>query len=298
MTLTSLSGRRSRGDRSRPDCFPTCRFRPDSPHEKHQPDFPQRRESLSTAFRAALVRNHMSPPLPSLAVTSTRHPRTHSASVSSRRLFVAGSLAFPAGQATSGVDWWPTADDGEAPRFTAVVRFILIGLLLLLMKVVVPIPHASPLLWMKLRHWCELLSDAPRGFPPVLRYERLNIRWRPQGDYLIFYRVLNDTVGVRHGLHDSRDLQCRTYQPCATTIPMACPYLISALSPRHNTGRNCAALSQIGRHRSRFSQMCRDTDRSVDRLRGPKIAENGKIDVGFRKSARLPVSAQTVHHRE
>jgi toxin ParE1/3/4 len=45
----------------------------------------------------------------------------------------------------------------------------------------------------ELRRRCEALGYA-RGFPLVPRYEHLGIRRRPYGDYLIFYRVLNDTV--------------------------------------------------------------------------------------------------------
>jgi toxin ParE1/3/4 len=54
---------------------------------------------------------------------------------------------------------------------------------------------------------CEALSDVPRGFPLVPRYERLGIRRRPYGDYLIFYRVLNDTVEILHVLHGARDYE-------------------------------------------------------------------------------------------
>ena len=43
-------------------------------HEKHQPDFPRRRESSSTAFSAALVRHRLTPCPP--AATSIGHPRT------------------------------------------------------------------------------------------------------------------------------------------------------------------------------------------------------------------------------
>ena len=58
---------------------------------------------------------------------------------------------------------------------------------------------------MELRCRCEALSDTPRGFLLVPRYERLGIRWRLYGNYLIFYRVLNETVEVLHVLHGARD---------------------------------------------------------------------------------------------
>jgi inorganic phosphate transporter, PiT family len=53
---------------------------------------------------------------------------------------IANELMAPAGQATSGVDWSQAVNVGEALLFSPMVGFILSGLLLLLMKVVVPIP--------------------------------------------------------------------------------------------------------------------------------------------------------------
>ncbi|HXW30803.1 MAG TPA: type II toxin-antitoxin system RelE/ParE family toxin [Xanthobacteraceae bacterium] len=50
----------------------------------------------------------------------------------------------------------------------------------------------------ELRRRREALPDTPRGFSLVPRYERLGIRRPPYGNYLIFYRVLNDTVEVLH----------------------------------------------------------------------------------------------------
>jgi len=60
---------------------------------------------------------------------------------------------------------------------------------------------------MELRRRCEALSDVPRGFPLVPRYEGFDVRRRPYGDYLIFYRVLNDTVEILHVLHGARDYE-------------------------------------------------------------------------------------------
>ena len=60
---------------------------------------------------------------------------------------------------------------------------------------------------MELRRRCEALSDMPTGFPLVPRYKHLGIRRRPYGDYLIFYRVLNDTVEILHVLHRARDYE-------------------------------------------------------------------------------------------
>ena len=59
----------------------------------------------------------------------------------------------------------------------------------------------------ELRCRCEALSDMPTGFPLVPRYKHLGIRRRPYGDYLIFYRVLNDTTEILHVLHGARDYE-------------------------------------------------------------------------------------------
>jgi toxin ParE1/3/4 len=60
---------------------------------------------------------------------------------------------------------------------------------------------------MELRRRCEALSDMPRCFPLVPRYKHLGIRRRPYGNYLIFYRVLNDTVEILHVLYGARDYE-------------------------------------------------------------------------------------------
>jgi plasmid stabilization system protein ParE len=51
------------------------------------------------------------------------------------------------------------------------------------------------------------LSELPRGFPLVPRYEHLGIRHRAHGNYLIFYRVEADRVSVIHILHGARDYE-------------------------------------------------------------------------------------------
>src|SRR5215469_17831157 len=53
---------------------------------------------------------------------------------------IANQLMAPSNQATSGVDWSQAVNVGEALLFSPVVGFVLSALLLLLMKVVVPIP--------------------------------------------------------------------------------------------------------------------------------------------------------------
>jgi inorganic phosphate transporter, PiT family len=53
---------------------------------------------------------------------------------------IANQLMAPSDQATSGVDWSQAANVGEALLFSPLIGFVLSALLLLLMKVVVPVP--------------------------------------------------------------------------------------------------------------------------------------------------------------
>ena len=57
----------------------------------------------------------------------------------------------------------------------------------------------------QLREKCETLSDAPRGYPLVPRYEHLGIRRRPFGNFLIFYRLGADAIEIVHILHGAQD---------------------------------------------------------------------------------------------
>lgn len=59
----------------------------------------------------------------------------------------------------------------------------------------------------ELRKHCEALSDMPRRFPLVPRYENAGIRRRIHRDYLIFYRILSDTIEIIHVLHGARDYE-------------------------------------------------------------------------------------------
>lgn len=57
----------------------------------------------------------------------------------------------------------------------------------------------------ELRRRCEMLAEAPEGFPLVPRYEHHGIRRRVYGSYLIFYRVEAERVAVIHILHGATD---------------------------------------------------------------------------------------------
>jgi len=68
-------------------------------------------------------------------------------------------------------------------------------------------PRSALELVRELRERCESLLDAPRGYPLVPRYEHLDIRRRPFGRFLIFYRVGTDAIEVIHILHGARDYE-------------------------------------------------------------------------------------------
>jgi toxin ParE1/3/4 len=59
----------------------------------------------------------------------------------------------------------------------------------------------------ELREKCLALTQAPRGYPLVPRYERHRIRRRPVGNYLIFYRIGAEAIEVVHILHGARDYE-------------------------------------------------------------------------------------------
>ncbi|HRO88447.1 MAG TPA: type II toxin-antitoxin system RelE/ParE family toxin [Chiayiivirga sp.] len=57
----------------------------------------------------------------------------------------------------------------------------------------------------ELREKCMSLVDMPLAFPLIPRYERLGVRRRAHGDYLVFYRVESGQVVVLHVLHGAMD---------------------------------------------------------------------------------------------
>jgi plasmid stabilization system protein ParE len=54
---------------------------------------------------------------------------------------------------------------------------------------------------------CSSLSSLPRRWPLVPRFERLGVRRRPLGDYLIFYRPEDEQVTILRILHGARDYE-------------------------------------------------------------------------------------------
>ena len=59
----------------------------------------------------------------------------------------------------------------------------------------------------ELRQRCQTLSDMPRGYPLVPRYEHTGVRRRLHGNYLIFYRIVGKRIQVLHVLHGARDYE-------------------------------------------------------------------------------------------
>ena len=59
----------------------------------------------------------------------------------------------------------------------------------------------------ELRAAIRRIGDMPRAFPLVPRYEHHGIRRRPWRNYLIFYVVEDDQVGIVHVLHGARDYE-------------------------------------------------------------------------------------------
>jgi toxin ParE1/3/4 len=51
------------------------------------------------------------------------------------------------------------------------------------------------------------LGDTPLAFPVVPRHAESEIRRRPFGRYLIFYRVMPDRVAIVHILHSAQDYE-------------------------------------------------------------------------------------------
>ena len=54
---------------------------------------------------------------------------------------------------------------------------------------------------------CHQLGAMPTAFALVPRHERSGVRRRPHGNYLIFYRIVADTVEVLHVLHGAQDYE-------------------------------------------------------------------------------------------
>ena len=54
---------------------------------------------------------------------------------------------------------------------------------------------------------CTSLTEAPKAYPLVARFKRFGVRKRPYRDYLIFYRIIGETVEISHVIHGARDYE-------------------------------------------------------------------------------------------
>lgn len=54
---------------------------------------------------------------------------------------------------------------------------------------------------------CLDLSDMPRAFPLVSRYERTGVRRRVFGEYLIFYRIGDSSIEILHILNGAMNYE-------------------------------------------------------------------------------------------
>jgi len=59
----------------------------------------------------------------------------------------------------------------------------------------------------KLEKEARQIGEMPNAFPLVPRYEQYEIRRRPFGNYLIFYRVDEDRGYIVHILHGAMDYE-------------------------------------------------------------------------------------------
>lgn len=57
----------------------------------------------------------------------------------------------------------------------------------------------------ELRAACQILSETPKAFPLIPRFEGQGVRRRVFGDYLIFYTLEPDRVVIVHIAHGARD---------------------------------------------------------------------------------------------
>ena len=59
----------------------------------------------------------------------------------------------------------------------------------------------------EMRDACLGIAQLPQGYTLVQRYTADGIRRRVQGQYLIFYRVADDTIQILRVLHGARDYE-------------------------------------------------------------------------------------------
>jgi len=65
----------------------------------------------------------------------------------------------------------------------------------------------------ELREKCVSLAATPKAFPVIGRYQRVAIRRRVHGNYLIFYRAGRDEVIVLRILHGAMNYEELLFRP-------------------------------------------------------------------------------------
>lgn len=59
----------------------------------------------------------------------------------------------------------------------------------------------------ELQKACDALGCMPRAFQVIIKRGKSQIRRKPYFDYLIFYRIKQETVEILHVLHGARDYE-------------------------------------------------------------------------------------------
>ena len=67
-------------------------------------------------------------------------------------------------------------------------------------------PNAARRVIRDLRQRCASLATSPTAFPLLPRYERLGVRRRVHGNYLILYRIEDHQITIVHIVYGARDL--------------------------------------------------------------------------------------------
>ena len=68
-------------------------------------------------------------------------------------------------------------------------------------------PHRAETFVKEIYQKCHALGPMPRAFPLIPGREDFGIRRRPFGNYLIFYRIGEESVEIIHILHGAQDVE-------------------------------------------------------------------------------------------
>jgi plasmid stabilization system protein ParE len=68
-------------------------------------------------------------------------------------------------------------------------------------------PNRAVTFVLELRRRCLALADAPRAYPLLPHHERTGVRRRVYNNYLIFYRIVDESIEVLRVIHGARDYE-------------------------------------------------------------------------------------------